>query len=345
MFSCINKTLPEYKELKRLSGMSDDLLSGAIYNYQQSNKTDQLPPIEYLVDNTSDILGKDLGVEISESGYFNTQKELSIAQLNSVYRASIVEKQLGKDRNYYKIKDKATIRTLQPDTYDIKSSNQDYPPMPKKHVLRKYIRNLESRFGVIAEEVSPEEFMEIFHKDAKGGIKDGTIYINAKYSDDSVRIHEYMHLFLSPIKITNPILYEKFASIALSLQEANSIAQQYSNLTQMDLAEEVFAETVGLYMMGKLSQESEAILQESGISTLIYELGYMLDSTLDTDASIAKTDLYSKPWVTLEDVFLSHNSQDMPDMYSYLEQGKVSRAIANAKSELMKTNQLEEICR
>ena len=50
---CVNKSLPEYKDLKRKTGIPDFGLSLMIMEYQSNFNTDEFPSVGYLVNKPS----------------------------------------------------------------------------------------------------------------------------------------------------------------------------------------------------------------------------------------------------------------------------------------------------
>lgn len=349
MYSCVIKTTPQFNQVMRLTEKSVDLVAGSIKHYSDRFNTTIFPTVEHLLvgnESTKNSLQKELGVKIDQNGIFSTKNEVDIVQNNLIHRDLIIEKEVqGTYNNYYKVKNKTHINNSKLDLMSVLETNMSYPKLPKDYIKNMYLNNLRERFGIEVVELSEEESQQEFGRsDIKGAVKDNTIFINTKWSSDQVRLHEMLHLMISPIKLLNPEVYSILMQVALNSKEANKIAEKYNHLTQYDIAEEILVEQLSNYLTGNISEESKQFLEDNELNLFLYELGYLLDSTLDTSMAITLRGFKSLAGQTLSDVFMTHNDTTIPEHFNYLKVGKQSRLIGNIKSDLMKSGELIEKC-
>ena len=118
-----------------------------------------------------------------------------------------------------------------------------------------------------------EQFPEV-EEDIKAFIRNGEIYINTFAAKSSDLLHEYTHLLLGVLK-SNPdsrAIYEQLLDMVMDTSEGkrefNRIESSYSEISEMDIREEVFANLFGNYLSGRGSdinhifKESEKFLKK-----------------------------------------------------------------------------------
>lgn len=141
-------------------------------------------------------------------------------------------------------------------------------PLPTISVLKALQKTLEDKLegtGVSVKFLTQEELIEDLKaqgvKDAetigtnKAFLYNNTIYVNKTIADITDPLHEYAHLFLGILKAKNYNLYRNLITQVLesNKKQANSLLlkmkDDYPNLSQYDLEEEVVATMYGRYII------------------------------------------------------------------------------------------------
>lgn len=339
--TCINRNLPEYTELNRLSGHSDSLLSIQVYNHMLNSKTGLMPTIEKIAFDTSQSLAQEYNTDFKGNSLFIDNTEIS--KLNLQHRDLIIEPTSPLSNRWVSVKHKSTILSDNKSSEDILLNNKKFLlPKNKTLIIDSFTSNLEKRLGVEIESLPIEEFnSETGKVNAVGAIKEGRILLNSQLATDTTKVHELLHLLIGPMKITHPKLFEVLSKTVENIPEVSYMYDSYYKYTQLDIMEELIVETMARYLNNELSEESMEILEDKGMKEFLYELGYILDTGLDTSKSLTKEELTLELTKPLRDIFLSHNDTWLEQLTSY---GELSRNLSNIKSNLMQENLLEENC-
>lgn len=189
----------------------------------------------------------------------------------------------GVDRsgtNYYYIEDtkyipfKGYAYTVIPVNIDQVEQYQEKHELPTSTWMSAIATSLESQFGVRINLVTSGEVKDDFKDIAnpnfdKAFIYNGEIYVNTSIASTTDLLHEHVHLILGVLK-TNPELrsnYEGLLQMIVNTKEGqetlNKIKDQYIGLSQMDLAEEVFANLFSEYVRNNTSGQTEQIFTAS----------------------------------------------------------------------------------
>ena len=133
---------------------------------------------------------------------------------------------------------------------------------------------LQNQFGVPINLVTSEEVSKELKGIAdpnidKAFIYNGEVYVNTSIASTNDLLHEHVHLVLGMLK-SNPELrgnYERLLNLVLSTDEGrftmNKLRDRYSELSQMDLAEEVFAKLFSNYIRRHTSLQTDQVFSAS----------------------------------------------------------------------------------
>lgn len=133
---------------------------------------------------------------------------------------------------------------------------------PSIRLLNDLSKKIQDKLGVTIHVETQSTLEELFKEwgqempsNIKGFVKNGEIYINSSNATDEDLFHEYTHIMLGVLKAKN---YENYQDLVTLVAEAdgakqikNSLREQYANLAEQDLNEEVFAEMFARYMSGR----------------------------------------------------------------------------------------------
>lgn len=339
-FSCVNRNAPEYSKLKVLSGMSDNALSFRVFNAMRESKTGLYPTIERISSDTTKSLLKETGSKLINDSIY--AKDLDINNVNLTHRDLIVEPLSSLSDSWHKITHKATILNSKPKLDVVINNSKIVVPNNPKVAINLLTSNLEKRLGITVDILSEEDFhAETGKINANGAIKGGKILLNSKNATDTTKMHELLHILVGPMKFTNPELFNRLAQVVETLPDLGSMENKYKHLTQLDILEELIVEGMARYLTDSMSEEGKAIFEQQGADEFLYEMAYILDTTLDTTSAITSDELKTVFQNPLSKIFLEHNDTYFKNMLSY---GEISRTVANVKSDLMKRSLLEENC-
>lgn len=339
-----------------------DRLQQHAFDFQwECQYDDAIPPIEYMMDeNTSSIpaVVDKLGAKVLTKGDLNTPTNIQLEHtltnmydLNRTYRDIEITPDVSTlHHTYYNIRQKATrFRPLmsKSNITDINSYlSYGSTSLNSSQMLRNAITHMADTLGIEVEYVSPQEFDDISKTpDAKGCVRDGKVYLNSKYADDSTRVHELMHLLVEPMKYLNPYLYDKFLGVAQQLSISRDIKSRYGFLLSEDADEEVMVEAIARYVTDKLSKSDKDLLQQRGIGELIYDLKYNIDSMFSADYSatnLSDSDVFDTSISELQKAI--NGSFRLSIQRSYNSLSHDIRMLTNMKSDLYQKNLLFEHC-
>ena len=184
------------------------------------------------------------------------------------------------DSNYYYIEDRKSLG----------SNGWEYKVIPTdKDQIEEYKKKqnapitmwmsaistaLQNQFGVPINLVTSEEVSKELKGIAdpnidKAFIYNGEVYVNTSIASTNDLLHEHVHLVLGMLK-SNPELrgnYERLLNLVLSTDEGsftmNKLRDRYSELSQMDLAEEVFAKLFSNYVRRHTSLQTDQVFSAS----------------------------------------------------------------------------------
>lgn len=199
---------------------------------------------------------------------------------NAKELVNIADNIAGSDSNYYYVEDRKSLG----------SNGWEYKVIPTdKDQIQEYKKNqtapitmwmsaistaLQNQFGVPINLITSEEVSKELKGIAdpnidKAFIYNGEVYVNTSIASTNDLLHEHVHLVLGMLK-SNPELrgnYERLLNLVLSTDEGrftlNKLKDRYSGLSQMDLAEEVFAKLFSNYVRKHTSLQTDQVFSAS----------------------------------------------------------------------------------
>lgn len=199
---------------------------------------------------------------------------------NAKELVNIADNIAGSDSNYYYIEDRKSLG----------SNGWEYKVIPTdKDQMQEYKKNqtapitmwmsaistaLQSQFGVPINLVTSEEVSKELKGIAdpnidKAFIYNGEVYVNTSIASTNDLLHEHVHLVLGMLKSNSELRgnYERLLNLVLSTDEGrftlNKLKDRYSGLSQMDLAEEVFAKLFSNYVRRHTLLQTDQVFSAS----------------------------------------------------------------------------------
>lgn len=179
-------------------------------------------------------------------------------------------KENGKSIKYYVYK----VIPTEPNQIEQYKKQKNIPTVT---LIKSIAESFKSKFGVNVHYLNKDQMQEQFpeiEEDIKAFIRNGEIYVNTFAAKSSDLLHEYTHLLLGVLK-SNPdsrAIYEQLLDMVMDTvegkREFNKIESSYSEISEMDIREEVFANLFGNYLSGRGSdinnifKESEKFLKK-----------------------------------------------------------------------------------
>lgn len=200
---------------------------------------------------------------------------------------------------------------------------------------------LNNQFGVPIHLLTSEEVSKQLSNVAdpnidKAFIYNGEVYVNTSIASTNDLLHEHIHLILGVLK-SNPELrnnYEKLLNLVLNTDEGrftlNKLQDRYQGLSQMDLAEEVFAKLFSNYVRRHTTMQTDQVFNASE-----NQLKQITKSIFNTNIGDIK-DFYGKSLISIfgkfnKEVAKMLQSPDL-DFGSTKNSRKISRWISDQVS-------------
>lgn len=349
MLSCINKSSVEYQSLKQKAGIPEYILEsvcrGYITRYNRFPFLDELPGA-----NSEPALRQNLeinqygGVQIDQ--LLNTLGTANIEQIapeiNNNYRDLEVSITPISKQAIVDIKHRPTSNnTTKPDiTIDISPNPTMFFETSLDRLRTLYGVNIISTNDA---ELNSESFKSLPQECrlAKGFIYKGNVYINTDKASVDTPIHEFMHLLIGSLRFSNTSIYQSLLDSIELLPDYQAQALKHPNRSRNDVNEEILVTEISKYlsrMPSSIDKASDSIKHE-----IIYNVNRILDSIFmgqDSVSTIAVSDLFN---MNFKEIANTVGSSAMNNKNNFAV-SEVHRELNNIKSELIKNNQLQEVC-
>lgn len=352
MSSCINTNAAEFRVLKEYSGLSDFNLKAAIRDFQ--NKHDgQWPHLDEIPKaNSEESLKKRL--KVTEDGFAKIENILQETHTNSIEEAVVQINNTNRDL-YTEIlplhEDAIVTIERRPSPYELKYGQaRDLDIVNSRIFIGQALERLASGFGIqtiykSVDELNKEGILTQVPEGAmlSAFILDGNIIVNSDVASVDAPVHELMHVLMGSLKYTQPNLYYNLVQQSRNLSTYTTRAEMYKHRAQSDVDEEVFVEEYAKFLTGIPSEFSN--LNQEVVYQINYEISRTLDTILNGDHSVRSIPQIERFGTTLKNLGKMVNSKNMESRYQgYADSAYVARIMSNIKSDLFKSNKLEEIC-
>lgn len=350
---CSLKNHGKFRALKNMSGLPDfeilDRMNQFVEQYGRFPEIDELPNV-----NSSDHLKGLIKMKTSQKGtnYSKTTDILTATNTSSIQEANAVLNNMYRDLNIKLIDiGNTTFVDVKQRPSEFKSLDNTFTNnIPEELEQQKVglfnsIEKLRTYYGVDIHCVENDDVVDnVDVSTAKGFIKDGSIYINLDNATIDTPIHEMLHMFLGSLSISNPTLFFTLIQTTEQLPTFQKRAAAFGNSrTMSDIQEEIFVEELAKFLTGRPSMINN--LSKDSISYILYNIKRDIDTIINGNYSVK-----SLEESTLFDQTLRNLAEDLEsesfniDQPAGLRNSEQHRILANVKSDLIKTNQLEEIC-
>lgn len=198
---CVNKSLPEYKDLKRKTGIPDFGLSLMIMEYQSNFNTDEFPSVGYLVNKPSFNRNEEL-----RRFYDNDSGQEFYIGLSDKDKLGLLKKIKDKypllDVRFEKGFNNSHLRLV---AYNKQSTETTI----SREAFFNVVNDLSKRLNIPYELITKEQARQILKGHPYNGESafffKGKVYFTELNLDDA--IHEFAHPFVRAIAKTNPDLF------------------------------------------------------------------------------------------------------------------------------------------
>ena len=354
MLTCINKNSVEYQSLKEKAGISEKLLEAVcrafVEEYERFPRLDEIPMV-----NSEPAIRKSLRVN-SNNGTSISQI-LDYTQTESTEEATIVLNREFTDLETEIIplnKEAIVEITHRPvdNNFEERTPVEIDEDPDSIQVFGNAIQKLASLYGIKFHEITNSDLATDEWKQripdshaVNAFIYNGEVYINTSVSSVDAPLHEIMHLLVGSIRFTNPQLYQQLISLSEQFSNYEVLAQDYIGRSKNDVNEEIFVTEVSKMLTGlptELSRLPSSIKYE-----ITYNIKRVLDTILmgqDSVKTISDGRLFN---MSLKQIAAEVNSMAMTNQFHgtmNVEGSELHRILNNRKADLIKQNQLQEVC-
>lgn len=329
----------------------------ALFNLSGSKKFQELINSWAIKQNIKDYIIKEMNTpekivtfiyKINE--ILGTENRSNNSQIKNIAeQIATAEKDYYYIENRYKTLDKKYSYRIIPTTLD-KMSEPDAPKnLPTITWMGAISQALNNQFGIQVNLLTSSEIAEKMKNVAdpnldKAFIYNGEVYVNTSIASSEDLLHEHVHLILGILK-SNPELrdnYERLLNKVVNTDQGksqfNTLKERYSQLSQMDIKEEVFAKLFSNYIRRQVSIQTKQVFQASE-----EDIKNLTETIFNTNISNFE-DFYGK---TTKSIFTKFNkevakmlSENNIDFSSTVE----SRQISNWISTKINTGEIIENC-
>ena len=194
---------------------------------------------------------------------------------------------------------------------DIIEQYKEQQNIPSITLMTAVAESLKEKFGVQVNILSYDDLKNQFpeiNEGTKAFIRNGEIFINTVAAKSSDLFHEYTHLLLGVLKANKDTraAYEQLLYMLMDTNEGRyeyrNIKDNYPELAEIDIYEEVFANLFGKYLSGRISdinnifKQQKQFLKEINIFDLNsdIELSSIYNKSLNSIFSRFSSDIASK---------------------------------------------------
>lgn len=344
MLSCINKSSYEFQTLKQRSGLNEFILEAICRRFV--TEYDRFPYLDELPNsNSKESLKEALHIKDNSA---KIQDILSFTGRNNIEEANISINDQFRDleTEIVPINQEAIVNiTHRPTiTEEVQPVEQDNW-VSNRAVISNAIDKLRELYGIKLIETNDYQLSGKVSDRINAFVLNGDIYINTDHASIDAPLHEMMHLLIGSIRFTNPNLYQNLVSLASQLPNRSQLAKQYRNKSQNDINEEILVSEVAKYLSGMKSSIDK--LDKKTNYEIEYNIKRVLDTILmgqDSVKTITNDRLYN---MSLKQLAQEVNSTTFINQFKGTfnsEDSALHRKLNNKKSELIKNNELQEVC-
>lgn len=353
---CVDKDSAEYKNLKKMTGVSDKALQ--VHSIYSMDVNGRMPEIDEVPNADSlPVMTEELGLKFNEStGRFSTKME-NFAPDGNVDSRVIATNNRFKDleASAYEFGEtvimdvvrRPNIGTFHEGVFDVDSTHTN---ADKKVIFDTIAEKMSTRYGVNIHVFNHNDIPNMpelnnFDYGLKNAfILNGEIYVNTDFAGLDAPIHEMMHMLLGEMKFNDRDLYNEIVSSMSEIPGFDAMRRNlYGGITERDAMEEIFVTQVAKRMAGMENIIDK--LPKAVRSKIEYNVARMLDSTLmgsNSAHGFKFEDLGRYSMLELCEKLGSSILNNKTKINNDL--GFSHRIALNLKRELLNEGKLEEIC-
>lgn len=353
MASCPIKTNPRYQQLKRMSGVNEDLLDVVVMTYEDAHgrypELDEIPGAD-----SSTILIKSFGLEEGKTAFYGNVSDIApdgnirkaSAKINSTYRDIETKVTPLADRAIVSLTRRPGFEQVEgPFHVDTSTSNAK-----QRTVLGSIAEKLDNQYGFGVHVFNEEdaefipELSDVDWQSKNAFILNGEIWINTDNANLDAPIHEMMHMLLGEIKYNDPELYNYLVgSLAETADYRMARKFMFADYAERDAQEEYFVTEVSRYLAGYDTPLRR--LDKARRSKLDYDIYRMTDTVFMGVNSAHQLGIEELGNMSVIELCQRLGSAIMNRKTSFGgDLGYTHRIAANQKRELIREGRLEEHC-
>lgn len=354
MSSCIDKDSQAFKNLKKMTGVDDDSLS--ITMMVAEDMKGRLPEIDEVPNADSfPVLESNLSLKPMGDRFITDTRKIAVDSdlQGAVVRINNIHKDL--EAKVFDFDGKAivdvvkrpNIGTFYEDGFDVETNDN---PSKRGLIFESIADKSSELYGVkmnVFSEGTIDQFPElqgIYTGNKNAFILNNEIYINTDNASLDAPIHEMMHMLMGEMKYNDAELYNSLVESMAELPGFNEMHRRiYPDLTQRDAMEEVFVTQVARSMVGMDNVIDKLPL---GVRSKIeYNVLRMIDTSIMGSNSALGMEFHDLSKYSINDLCRMLGSTIINNKAKINgDHGFAHRIALNVKREMIKNNELKEIC-
>jgi hypothetical protein len=221
-----------------------------------------------------------------------------------------------------------------------------------KHTIVSMANRMSKLYGVAVECTDTKGFKALSEElgqdlsNIRGLVYNGKVYINWDIASTADVLHELTHLILPGLKASNPEAYGALMAKVQQHPVYDQVREEYTNLSDEDLAEEAFCTIFGEFFRGELMNDAAINWYDEDFDNLSAEVSGVLKNTLNLKNLDATTmELMN---MTLEEIMAAFGSDlylgRLDKFYNLSKQINTVKTYQNMYQSLIDTGQLVKLC-
>lgn len=353
MALCVNKNSAEFKELGRMTKMSDAALSIEIMTFM--DMYGRFPNVDELSNpDSSSAMIEDMNLIDKKTRMVGNAENLLSGKSESQLRNEINNKYRDYDTDTMVIDDSVilypikrpfilgnTDEKIKVDSFNNRGKNISVLNAIAERMNRIHGMEVITFTNEMASEMP--ELNGTMYNTRNAMILNGKIYINLDNASIDAPVHELMHLMLGELKFNNNELYNSIVESVYDMPQYNILRRyEYHNFAEHDAMEEIFVSEAAKYITGRNSIIDK--LDKKNRSIIDYAIKRMIDSTIFGANTSMDYDVKKLANMSIIDLCYELGSALVNSKNEMSDLGYKARVSMNLKRELIEKNELTEKC-
>lgn len=353
MALCVNKNSAEFKELGRMTKMSDTALSIEIMTFM--DMYGRFPNIDELSNpDSANAMIEDMSLIDKKTRMVGKADNLLSGKTEEQFRHEINNKYRDYDTDTLVIDDSVILYPIKrpfilgniDEKIKVDSSNNKGKNISVLNAIAERMNRIHGMNVITFTNEMASEMPELngtSYNTRNAMILNGNIYINLDNASIDAPVHELMHLMLGELKFNNNKLYNSIVESVYDMPQYNILRNsEYRNFAEHDAMEEIFVSEAAKYITGMDSIINK--IDKKNRSIIDYAIKRMIDSTIFGANTSMDYDVRNLANMSIIDLCYEFGSALVNSKNEMSDLGYKARVSMNLKRKLIENNELTEKC-